>query len=144
MAATERPPLRGASVETRVLAVPGVTLPAFTGGAVGFVGYDCVRFFEPRVAPAICAQPRVLDVPDVGHTRELDAAVHAERVLGAVRHGLLPLRRRVRGRGRLREPGPSGPELRGGPRRQCRRGAKLLRHPYAQHSAQCCAFAANG
>ncbi|BFZ58235.1 anthranilate synthase component 1 [Savitreella phatthalungensis] len=30
----------------RTISVPGV--PAFTGGAIGFVSYDCVRYFEPR------------------------------------------------------------------------------------------------
>lgn len=32
----------------RLVRLPG--LPLFTGGAVGFVGYDAVRHFEPRVA----------------------------------------------------------------------------------------------
>src|SRR5262249_38871913 len=27
-------------------------LPRFTGGAVGFVGYEAIHFFEPKVAPA--------------------------------------------------------------------------------------------
>ncbi|RMH53964.1 MAG: hypothetical protein D6679_14630, partial [Candidatus Hydrogenedentota bacterium] len=26
------------------------SLPRFTGGAVGYIGYDCVRYFEPRLA----------------------------------------------------------------------------------------------
>lgn len=30
--------------------VPGVILPPMTGGAVGYVGYDCVRYFEPKTA----------------------------------------------------------------------------------------------
>ena len=29
--------------------MPERELPEFTGGAIGYVGYDCVRFFEPRV-----------------------------------------------------------------------------------------------
>jgi anthranilate synthase component 1 len=29
--------------------VPVAGLPAFTGGAIGYVAYDCVRHFEPRV-----------------------------------------------------------------------------------------------
>lgn len=24
-------------------------IPAFTGGAVGYISYDCVRHFEPKV-----------------------------------------------------------------------------------------------
>jgi anthranilate synthase component 1 len=36
-------------------------LPPFVGGAVGFIGYDVVRFFEPTVTPS---PPDQLDVPD--------------------------------------------------------------------------------
>lgn len=34
----------------RVASVPGVVLPPLTGGAIGYVGYDCVRYFEPKTA----------------------------------------------------------------------------------------------
>ena len=40
------------------------SLPPFTGGAVGYVGYDCVRFFEPKTAAAIDAQEDALGIPD--------------------------------------------------------------------------------
>ncbi|KAI5863502.1 anthranilate synthase component 1 [Durotheca rogersii] len=30
--------------------VPDLNLPPLTGGAVGYVGYDCVRYFEPKTA----------------------------------------------------------------------------------------------
>lgn len=30
--------------------VPGLVLPPLTGGAIGYVGYDCVRYFEPKTA----------------------------------------------------------------------------------------------
>lgn len=30
--------------------VPGLELPPLTGGAIGYVGYDCVRYFEPKTA----------------------------------------------------------------------------------------------
>ena len=30
---------------------PTENLPGFYGGAVGYLGYDCVRWFEPTVAP---------------------------------------------------------------------------------------------
>ncbi|KAI1102320.1 anthranilate synthase component 1 [Jackrogersella minutella] len=30
--------------------VPDLRLPPLTGGAVGYVGYDCVRYFEPKTA----------------------------------------------------------------------------------------------
>ncbi|KAI0025112.1 anthranilate synthase component I [Xylariomycetidae sp. FL0641] len=33
-----------------VLDVPGLKLPPLTGGAIGYVGYDCVRYFEPKTA----------------------------------------------------------------------------------------------
>ena len=43
---------------------PSVRLPPFTGGAVGYVAYDAVRHFEPRVAPFINAQTPSLDAPE--------------------------------------------------------------------------------
>ncbi|KAL6855177.1 anthranilate synthase component 1 [Amphichorda felina] len=30
--------------------VPGLALPPLAGGAIGYVGYDCVRYFEPKTA----------------------------------------------------------------------------------------------
>lgn len=33
-----------------VAEVPGLQLPPLTGGAIGYVGYDCVRYFEPKTA----------------------------------------------------------------------------------------------
>ncbi|CAG8979126.1 hypothetical protein HYALB_00000259 [Hymenoscyphus albidus] len=33
---------------SRVAEVPGLALPPLTGGAIGYVGYDCVRYFEPK------------------------------------------------------------------------------------------------
>ncbi len=35
----------------RFKAVPVAGLPRFTGGAVGYLSYECVRYFEPRVPP---------------------------------------------------------------------------------------------
>lgn len=32
----------------RVAEIPSLRLPAMTGGAIGYVGYDCVRYFEPK------------------------------------------------------------------------------------------------
>lgn len=34
--------------QSRVAVVPGLNLPPLTGGAIGYVGYDCVRYFEPK------------------------------------------------------------------------------------------------
>jgi anthranilate synthase component 1 len=41
--------------------IPG--LPPFTGGLVGFFGYDTVRYIEPRLGPS--QNPDPLDVPDI-------------------------------------------------------------------------------
>ena len=34
----------------RVATVPSLRLPPLTGGVIGYVGYDCVRYFEPKTA----------------------------------------------------------------------------------------------
>ncbi|KAL1589489.1 hypothetical protein WHR41_01808 [Cladosporium halotolerans] len=34
--------------QSRVAEIPSLRLPAMTGGAIGYVGYDCVRYFEPK------------------------------------------------------------------------------------------------
>lgn len=34
--------------KSRVAIVPSIQLPEMTGGAVGYVGYDCVKYFEPK------------------------------------------------------------------------------------------------
>ncbi|KAL1605294.1 anthranilate synthase component 1 [Paraconiothyrium brasiliense] len=34
--------------KSRVATVPSMQLPPMTGGAVGYVGYDCVQYFEPK------------------------------------------------------------------------------------------------
>lgn len=41
--------------------IPGLILPPLTGGAIGYVGYDCVRYFEPRTARKM---KDVLGVPE--------------------------------------------------------------------------------
>ncbi|KAI1432355.1 anthranilate synthase component 1 [Xylaria sp. CBS 124048] len=46
-------PLPGLEKELaeRVVAhVPELKLPPLTGGAIGYIGYDCVRYFEPKTA----------------------------------------------------------------------------------------------
>ncbi len=42
--------------------VPHPKLPVFSGGAVGYLGYDMVRFFEPTVT---APPPDVLGIPDM-------------------------------------------------------------------------------
>lgn len=34
--------------KSRVATIPSIQLPPLTGGAVGYVGYDCVKYFEPK------------------------------------------------------------------------------------------------
>lgn len=45
----------------REAVVPGLVLPPLTGGAIGYVGYDCVRYFEPKTARPM---KDVLQVPE--------------------------------------------------------------------------------
>ncbi|KKA29322.1 hypothetical protein TD95_004788 [Thielaviopsis punctulata] len=44
-----------------VAEVPGLKLPPMAGGAVGYVGYDCVRYFEPKTARPM---KDVLQIPE--------------------------------------------------------------------------------
>lgn len=41
--------------------MPGLQLPPLTGGAIGYVGYDCVRYFEPKTARPM---KDVLQIPE--------------------------------------------------------------------------------
>jgi anthranilate synthase component 1 len=34
--------------QSRIAQVPGLALPPLIGGAIGYVGYDCVQYFEPK------------------------------------------------------------------------------------------------
>ncbi|MEZ5542023.1 MAG: anthranilate synthase component I [Pseudomonadota bacterium] len=45
----------------RVPELPG--LPRFTGGLVGYFGYDTVRYIEPRLA--VCSNPDTIGCPDI-------------------------------------------------------------------------------
>lgn len=55
------PALEAELSKHRVAKVPGLTLPPLTGGAIGYVGYDCVRYFEPKTARPM---KDVLKVPE--------------------------------------------------------------------------------
>ncbi|ROW12872.1 hypothetical protein VPNG_04688 [Cytospora leucostoma] len=44
------PALEKALSEHVVAEVPDLKLPPLTGGAIGYIGYDCVRYFEPKTA----------------------------------------------------------------------------------------------
>ncbi|KAI9738499.1 MAG: hypothetical protein M1818_005396 [Claussenomyces sp. TS43310] len=45
----------------KIALVPDLALPPLAGGAVGYVGYDCVRYFEPKTARPMTD---VLQVPE--------------------------------------------------------------------------------
>ncbi|OAX83120.1 anthranilate synthase component I [Emergomyces africanus] len=45
----------------RVATIPGLELPPMAGGAIGYVSYDCVKYFEPRTARPM---KDVLKVPE--------------------------------------------------------------------------------
>ena len=47
---------------SRIRVQPDPSLPRFTGGYVGYFGYDCVRYFEPRLQ---VNKPDPLGTPDV-------------------------------------------------------------------------------
>ena len=67
-----------ADFQARFQAAPVAGLPRFTGGLVGTLGYDSVRFFEPRLAPQL--HHRVAgDAPQ-------DARVRGRRAQGVVGH----------------------------------------------------------
>jgi anthranilate synthase component 1 len=55
------PELEAELAKCRVAEVPGLKLPPLTGGAIGYVGYDCVRYFEPKTARPM---KDVLKVPE--------------------------------------------------------------------------------
>ena len=55
------PLLEGELSQYREAQIPGLNLPPLTGGAIGYVGYDCVRYFEPKTARSM---KDVLKVPE--------------------------------------------------------------------------------
>ena len=55
------PALEDELSKCRVAHIPGLSLPPLTGGAIGYVGYDCVRYFEPKTARPM---KDVLKVPE--------------------------------------------------------------------------------
>ena len=55
------PNLEAELAKYREAIVPGLILPPLTGGAIGYVGYDCVRYFEPKTAREM---EDVLKVPE--------------------------------------------------------------------------------
>lgn len=61
---SEKDPLPAAEQELQSFKLfPLKGIPAFTGGGVGYVSYDCVRHFEPKVKipsknPLVYGSPR--------------------------------------------------------------------------------------
>lgn len=55
------PALEAELAKSRVAQVPGLVLPPMAGGAIGYVSYDCVRYFEPKTARPM---KDVLKVPE--------------------------------------------------------------------------------
>ena len=51
------------SFAARYRVAPVAGLPRFTGGLVGYFGYDTVRYIEPRLGP--CRKPDPLNTPDI-------------------------------------------------------------------------------
>ncbi|KUL88069.1 hypothetical protein ZTR_04134 [Talaromyces verruculosus] len=47
--------------EVRSATIPGLNLPDVAGGAIGYVGYDCARYFEPTIARPL---KDVLGIPE--------------------------------------------------------------------------------
>ncbi|KAK4168256.1 putative Anthranilate/para-aminobenzoate synthase component I [Cladorrhinum sp. PSN259] len=42
--------LEATLAEDRVLSIPTLKIPSLTGGAVGYLSYDCIKYFEPKTA----------------------------------------------------------------------------------------------
>lgn len=55
------PALEKELAEYVVADLPELKLPPLTGGAIGYVGYDCVRYFEPKTARPL---KDVLQIPE--------------------------------------------------------------------------------
>ncbi|GAB7360513.1 hypothetical protein MBLNU230_g8463t1 [Neophaeotheca triangularis] len=55
------PALQNELEQYRVADVPSLRLPPMTGGAIGYVGYDCVKYFEPKTKRDM---KDVLEIPE--------------------------------------------------------------------------------
>ncbi|RKF55058.1 Anthranilate synthase component 1 [Golovinomyces cichoracearum] len=62
--------------QKRIAQVPGLILPPMVGGAVGYIGYDCVKYFEPKTARPMVD---VLKVPESLYML-LDTVVAIDRI----------------------------------------------------------------
>ncbi|RQM05317.1 hypothetical protein DH86_00001845, partial [Scytalidium sp. 3C] len=75
------PALEAELSKSRVANVPGLKLPPLTGGAIGYVGYDCVRYFEPKTARPM---KDVLKVPE-SLFMLFDTVVAFDRFFGVIK-----------------------------------------------------------
>ena len=50
--------------QCREAQIPGLVLPPLTGGAIGYVGYDCIRYFEPTTRAGMKDEKDILKVPE--------------------------------------------------------------------------------
>jgi anthranilate synthase component 1 len=66
----------------------GFTMPAFTGGWVGYAGYDVVRYLEPEKLPFASAPEDDRGLPDLhfGLYRQIAVFDHVNKVLLAINH----------------------------------------------------------
>jgi len=81
--------LQGFLTPYQPVRAPGMDLPRFLGGAVGYLGYECIRYFEPRVP---MAAEDVLHLPDAVFmlTDTLLVFDHLRRRIKVVSHIHLP------------------------------------------------------
>ncbi|KAJ2902339.1 anthranilate synthase component 1 [Zalerion maritima] len=75
------PGLERELAEKTVLQIPHLNLPPMSGGAVGYVGYDCVKYFEPRTARAM---EDVLKIPE-SMFMLFDTVVAFDRFFGVIK-----------------------------------------------------------
>ena len=70
---------------------PGMQLPAFTGGWVGYAGYDTVRYLEPEKLPFSAAPHDDRGLPDLhfGLYRQVVVFDHVAKVLQAIHFVLM-------------------------------------------------------
>ncbi|MDY7110067.1 MAG: anthranilate synthase component I [Planctomycetota bacterium] len=85
---------RGLTAHWKPVAAParaGFDLPRFTGGWVGYAGYDTVRYLEPEKLPFEAAPADDRNLPDLhfGLYRQVGVFDHVSKVLYAINHVLL-------------------------------------------------------
>ncbi|NNM24492.1 MAG: anthranilate synthase component I [Phycisphaerales bacterium] len=79
---------RSIAADVEGFSLPGVTEPGFSGGWVGYAGYDAVRYLEPDKLPFRVAPVDDRGLPDLhfGQYRQLAVFDHVGKVLYAINH----------------------------------------------------------